>query len=140
MPAPRMTIRRLMVAVAIVSLLLALVVRHERLHRIATYHVDQAATNHDPVPLKRGDPPAIYSTSNNSGPNGVRTSFRLTPRGVWHLKMSDSYEKSAFNNTLLLGTALTLSGILCLITLIGHRNRKRLQNVVSSRERAPGLD
>lgn len=123
-----------MVAVAIVSLLLALVVRQERLHRMAAYHVDQAATNHDPVPLKRGDPPPIYSTSNNPGPNGARTSFRLTPRGVWHLKMSDSYEKSAFINTLLLGTALTLSGMLVLATLTGDRRRKRLQNAVSSRE------
>ena len=57
MHVPRMTTRRLDVAVALVSLLLTLFVRQERLRRIASYHCDQAIANYDQAPLKRGDPP-----------------------------------------------------------------------------------
>ena len=89
MHVPRMTIRRLMVAVALVSLLLTLFVRQERLRRIASYHCDQAIANYDPAPLKRGDPPP--------------TSLRFTSRGVWHLKMMNSYNESADRYTLPLG-------------------------------------
>ena len=48
MHVPRMTIRRLMIAVGIVSLLLAPYVRQDRLRRIASYHCDQAIANYDP--------------------------------------------------------------------------------------------
>jgi hypothetical protein len=94
---PRMTTRRWMVAVALVRLLLTLAVRQKRLRRIATYHCDQAIANYDLAPHKRGGPPP--------------TSFRFTSRGMWHLKMMNSYNESADRYTLLLGTGLTLSGM-----------------------------
>src|SRR5262245_36778081 len=94
----RMTTRRWMVAVAIVSLLLTLVVRQERLRRIVSYHCDQAIANYDPAPPKRGDPPP--------------TSLRFTSRGAWHLKMMNSYNESADRYTWPLRAALTLSGML----------------------------
>jgi hypothetical protein len=120
MRIPRMTIRRLMIAVGIVSLLLTLFVRQERLRRIASYHCDQAIANYDPAPHKRGDPPP--------------TSLRFTSRGVWHLKMMNSYNESADRYTLPLRAALTLSGMLGLATIIVDSRRKRLQDFKSSRE------
>ena len=116
----RMTTRRWIVAVAIVSLLLTLFVRQERLRRIASYHCDQAIANYDPVPRKRGDPPP--------------TSLEFTSRGLWHLKMMNSYNESADRYTLPLGAALTLSGMLGLATIIVDSRRKRLQDFKSSRE------
>jgi hypothetical protein len=115
---PRMTIRRLMIAVAIVSLLLALFVRQERLRRIASYHCDQAIANY--VPPKRGDPPP--------------TSLRFTSRGEWHLKMMNSYNESADRYTLPLRAALTFSGMLGLTTIIVDSRRRRLQEFKSSRK------
>ena len=53
MQLPRMTTRRWMVAVALISLLLTLLVRQDRLYRIAKYHCDQAIANYDPAPHKR---------------------------------------------------------------------------------------
>ena len=120
MRLPRMTTRRWMVAVALVSLLLTLFVRQERLRRIASYHCDQAIANYDPLPQKRGDPPP--------------TSLRFTTRGEWHLKMMNSYNESADRYTLPLRAALTLSGILGLANIIVDRRRKRLQDFKSSRE------
>jgi hypothetical protein len=120
MHVPRMTIRRLMIAVGIVSLLLALFVRQDRLRRIASYHCDQAIANYDPAPRKRGDPPP--------------TSLRFTSRGVWHLEMMNSYNESADRYTLPLGAALILSGMLGLATIIVDSRRKRLQHFKSSRE------
>ena len=120
MHVPRMTIRRLMITVAIVSLLLALFVRQERLRRIASYHCDQAIADYDPVPLKRGDPPP--------------TRLRFKSRGEWHLKMMNSYNESADRYTLPLGAALTFSGMLGLATFIVDSRRKRLQDFKSSRE------
>jgi hypothetical protein len=120
MQLPRMTTRRWMVAVALISLLLTLDVRQDRLRRIASYHCDQAIANYDPAPRKRGDPPP--------------TSLRFTSRGMWHLKMMNSYNDSAERYTLPLRAALTLSGILGLATIIVDRRRKRLQDFKSSRE------
>src|SRR4051794_13490676 len=117
MHAPRMTIRRLMIAVLIVSLLLTLFVRQERLRRIASYHCDQAIANYEP--RKRGDPP---------------TSLGFTSRGVWHLKMMNSYNESADRYTWPLRAALTLSGLLGLATIIVDRRCKRLRDFKSSRE------
>ena len=120
MRLPRMTTRRWMIAVAIVSLLLTLFIRQERLRRTASYHCDQAIANYDPAPRKRGDPPP--------------TSLRFTSRGVWHLKIMNSYNESADRYTLPLGAALTLSGLIGLATIIVDRRRKRLRDFKSSRE------
>jgi hypothetical protein len=120
MQLPRMTTRRWMVAVALVSLLLALFVREERLRRIASYHCDQAIANYEPTPRKRGDPPP--------------TSLGFTSRGMWHLEMMNSYNESADRYTLPLGAALILSGMLGLATIIVDSRRKRLQHFKSSRE------
>jgi hypothetical protein len=120
MQLPRMTTRRWMVAVALVSLLLTLVVRQERLYRIASYHVDQAIADYDPAPRKKGDPPP--------------TSLRFRSRGEWHLKMANSYNKSAHRYTLLLRAALTISGMLGLAKIIIDSRRKRAQDFKSSRE------
>ena len=120
MRLPQMTTRRWIVAVAIVSLLLTLFVRQERLRRIASYHCDQAIANYDPVPRKRGDPPP--------------TRLEFTSRGLWHLKMMNSYNESADRYTLPLGAALTLSGMLGLAAIIVDSRRNRLQDFKSSRE------
>jgi hypothetical protein len=114
MRLPRMTTRRWMIAVAIISLLLTLLVRQDRLRRIASYHCDQAIANYDPAPYKRGDPPP--------------TSLRFTSRGVWHLKMMNSYNESADRYTLPLRAALAISGVLGLATIIVDSRRKRLQD------------
>jgi hypothetical protein len=118
MHVPRMTIRRLMIAVGIVSLLLTLFVRQERLRRIASYHCDEAIASY--VPGMRGDPPT--------------KSVGFTSRGVWHLKMMNSYNESADRYTLPLRAALTLSGLIGLATIIVDRRRKRLRDFKSSRE------
>ena len=49
MQLPRMTTRRWMVALTLVSLLLTLYVRQDRLRRIASYQCDQAIANYDPA-------------------------------------------------------------------------------------------
>ena len=120
MRLPRMTTRRWMVAVALVSLLLTLVVRQERLRRIASYHCDQLIANDDPAPHERGDPPSA--------------SFQFTSRLIWNLNMTNRYNESADRCTLLLGAALTLSGMLGLATIIVDSRRKRPQDFKSLRE------
>src|SRR4051812_20182842 len=82
-PRLQFSIWRLMVVVLLVSLVLSLTSRQKRLEMLARYHVDQASANYDPVPLTRGGPPPRYTTS-IVGLTGVKTSHRLTTRGVWH--------------------------------------------------------
>ena len=86
MQLPLMTTRRWMIAVALISLLLTLFVRQDRLRRIASYHCDQAIANYNPAPYKGAIPRP--------------TSLRFTSRGMWHLKMMNSYNESADRYTL----------------------------------------
>jgi hypothetical protein len=88
-PRLRFTMRRLMVAVALLSLLLGLVARRQRLLRLSTYHAEQSYRT---MIVQQSNLPAAVDSFGGQEPGAY---LFPTPRSEWHTRMSMKYEVAA---------------------------------------------
>ena len=88
-PRVRFTVRRLMVAVALLSLLLGLVARRERLLRLSTYHAEQS---HRTMIVQQSNLPVAVDSAGAHQPGAY---LSTTPRSEWHARMSMKYQTAA---------------------------------------------
>ena len=88
-PRVRFTVRRLMVAVALLSLLLGLVAQRERLLRLSSYHAEQS---HLTMIVQQSNLPAAADAVGAQQPGAY---LSPTPRSQWHTRMFMKYQASA---------------------------------------------
>src|SRR3954447_17124311 len=85
----RVTVRRLMVAVAVLSLLLGLEARRERLLRLSSYHAEQSTLT---MIVQQSGLPATVDVVGSQQPGAY---LSPTPRSEWHTRMSMKYKAAA---------------------------------------------
>jgi hypothetical protein len=88
-PGVRFTVRRLMVVVAVLSLMLGLEARRERLLRLCSHHAEQSTLA---MIVQQSNQPVAVDAVGAQQPGA---SLFPTPRSEWHARMSMKYEAAA---------------------------------------------
>jgi hypothetical protein len=127
LPSFRFTIRRMMIAVAIVGLFFGLVAYSQRLRMIAARHESQAFQFFNPISIKG---PGPVGTIGRRIPGQAGVSFyQPTPPGMEQLKIAGEYNHSAARIEKILAALLLALIIFAIGRFLVNRSRRRRQRI-----------
>lgn len=122
LPSFRFTIRRMMIAVAIVGLFLGLVSYSQRLRAIAARHESQAFVFFNPISITGPGPPGTIGRR-IPGQAGV-SFYQPTPPGMEQMKIAGEYKHSAARIEKALAALLLALIIFTIGRFFVHRSRR----------------
>jgi hypothetical protein len=129
LPSFRFTIRRMMIAVAIVGLFFGLVAYSQRLRMMAARHESQAFVFFNPISITGSGPPGTIGRR-IPGQAGV-SFYQPTPQGWEQMRIAGEYKHSAANTEKALAAlvfVLTIFAILHFLVIRSSRRHPRIES------------
>jgi Na+/H+ antiporter NhaC len=130
LPYVRFTVRGMMIAVAIVSLFLALIAYSQRLRMLATRHESEAFRLFNPISVIGAGPPGTI-LRRTPGQPGI-LAYQVTPQGLEQMKTAEEYSYAAANINTVIAALLLVLVIFGMVRLLTTRRHQRRQGNASS--------